>query len=87
MFEKSLNDLVRGIRAHKSNEASSQFRFVCAPRESSLSLSHQAVFIGQCMVEIKKELKQENMGLKCNAIAKLIYVRCYRDTRLRSKVM
>jgi AP-3 complex subunit delta-1 len=53
MFEKSLNDLVRGIRAHKSNEAA---------------------FIGQCMMEIKKELKQENMGIKCNAIAKLIYL-------------
>ena len=28
------------------------------------------------MMEIKKELKQENMGIKCNAIAKLIYVSC-----------
>ena len=27
------------------------------------------------MVEIKKELKQENMGIKSNAIAKLLYVR------------
>ena len=27
------------------------------------------------MVEIKKELKQENMGIKNNAIAKLLYVR------------
>ena len=26
------------------------------------------------MVEIKKELKQENMAIKSNAIAKLIYV-------------
>ena len=34
----------------------------------------QAVYIGQCMVEIKKELKQENMGIKNNAIAKLLYV-------------
>ena len=27
MFEKSLNDLVRGIRAHRSNEASFKMSF------------------------------------------------------------
>lgn len=39
-----------------------------------LSLHPQPQFIGQCMVEIKKELKQENMSIKSNAIAKLLYV-------------
>ena len=31
------------------------------------------------MVEIKKELKQENMSIKSNAIAKLLYVSCNRE--------
>ena len=34
----------------------------------------QAQYISQCMAEIKKELKQENMGVKANAISKLTYV-------------
>ena len=34
----------------------------------------QAQYISQCMGEIKKELKQENMGVKANAISKLTYV-------------
>ena len=41
MFEKSLNDLVRGIRAHKSNEASSQSHLsagVCILHPPSLCL-------------------------------------------------
>lgn len=41
---------------------------------TSLLSSIQAVYIGQCIVEIKKELKQENMSIKSNAIAKLLYV-------------
>lgn len=35
----------------------------------------QAQYISQCMTEIKRELKQENMGIKANAISKLTYVR------------
>ena len=93
MFEKSLNDLVRGIRAHKSNEASPHLAAILVPFTVRCIFVSQPAFIGQCMVEIKKELKQENMGIKCNAIAKLIYVSCLFPPPsenckfLRSKVM
>lgn len=53
MFEKTLGDLVRGIRSHKSNE-------------------HQ--YVSQCMTEIKKELKGDNLSAKANAISKLTYL-------------
>eukprot|EP00112_Aurelia_sp_Birch-Aquarium-sp1_P011804 Seg2482.5 transcript_id=Seg2482.5/GoldUCD/mRNA.D3Y31 product="AP-3 complex subunit delta-1" protein_id=Seg2482.5/GoldUCD/D3Y31 len=53
MFEKNLNDLVRGIRNNKNNEAK---------------------YINQCLEDIKQELRQENMNIKANAVAKLIYL-------------
>lgn len=53
MFEKNLNDLVRGLRNNKSNESK---------------------YITECLDEIKQELKQENMGIKANAILKLSYI-------------
>lgn len=36
----------------------------------------QAKYIGQCIEEIKEELRQENINVKCNAVAKLTYVSC-----------
>ena len=39
-----------------------------------VSLAHQHQYISQCMTEIKKELKQENMSIKANAVSKLTYV-------------
>ena len=53
MFEKSLSDLVRGIRAHKEDEAG---------------------YIAECIREIKKELRTDNMSNKANAVAKLTYL-------------
>jgi len=35
----------------------------------------QHQFISQCMTEIKKELKQENITVKATAVSKLTYVR------------
>lgn len=34
----------------------------------------QAKYIAQCIEEIKLELRQDNMNVKCNAVAKLTYV-------------
>lgn len=34
----------------------------------------QAKYIAQCMEEIKQELRQENVGVKATAVAKLTYV-------------
>jgi len=34
----------------------------------------QSKYITECLDEIKQELKQENMGIKANAILKLSYV-------------
>ena len=34
----------------------------------------QPQFIANCIVEIKKELKQENVMIKANAVSKLTYV-------------
>jgi len=34
----------------------------------------QPQFIASCMAEIKKELKQENVMIKANAVSKLTYV-------------
>ncbi|KAL3270684.1 hypothetical protein HHI36_021212 [Cryptolaemus montrouzieri] len=53
MFDKSLTDLVRGIRNNKENEAK---------------------YISQCMEDIKLELRQDNLSVKSNAIAKLTYL-------------
>ncbi|KAK6617430.1 hypothetical protein RUM43_014439 [Polyplax serrata] len=53
MFDKNLNDLVRGIRNNKDNEGK---------------------YIAQCIDEIKQELRQDNVSVKANAVAKLIYL-------------
>ncbi|CAM9790255.1 unnamed protein product [Lampetra fluviatilis] len=53
MFDKSLQDLVRGIRNHKDDE----------PK-----------YISMCIEEIKQELRQENIAVKANAVAKLGYL-------------
>lgn len=34
----------------------------------------QAKYISQCMEDIKQELRQDNLSVKSNAIAKLTYV-------------
>nr|XP_006815142.1 PREDICTED: AP-3 complex subunit delta-1-like [Saccoglossus kowalevskii] len=53
VLDKDLQDLVRGIRKHKDNEAK---------------------YIAQCIDEIKQELKQDNVAVKANAVAKLTYL-------------
>lgn len=37
-------------------------------------VSLQAKYIAQCIEEIKQELRQENISVKANAVAKLTYV-------------
>lgn len=39
-----------------------------------MTISLQAKYIAQCMEEIKLELRQDNINVKCNAVAKLTYV-------------
>lgn len=34
----------------------------------------QGKYIAQCIEEIKQELRQDNVSVKANAVAKLIYV-------------
>ncbi|XP_070562551.1 AP-3 complex subunit delta-1-like isoform X2 [Ptychodera flava] len=53
VLDKDLQDLVRGIRKNKDNEAK---------------------YIAQCIDEIKQELKQDNISVKANAVAKLTYL-------------
>uniref|UniRef100_A0A8C4QXJ2 Clathrin/coatomer adaptor adaptin-like N-terminal domain-containing protein n=1 Tax=Eptatretus burgeri TaxID=7764 RepID=A0A8C4QXJ2_EPTBU len=53
MFDKNLQDLVRGIRNHKDDESK---------------------YVAQCIDEVKQELKQDNIAVKANAIAKLNYL-------------
>ncbi|KAL1229491.1 AP-3 complex subunit [Trichinella spiralis] len=53
MFEKTLSDMIRGIRNSRENETK---------------------YIAQCMDEIKIELKNENIAVKANAVAKLTYL-------------
>lgn len=78
ILDKNLADLVRGIRNNKENEVCV---FVC---QSSYCLSihmsnwlsiwfKQVKYIAQCIEEIKAELKQENIAVKANAVAKLSY--------------
>ena len=47
----------------------------------------QAKYIAQCIEEIKLELRQDNMSVKCNAVAKLTYVSvcflCFLDFGIR----
>lgn len=38
-------------------------------------MTFQAKYIAQCIEEIKQELRQENISVKANAVAKLTYVR------------
>ncbi|XP_067642164.1 AP-3 complex subunit delta isoform X2 [Eurosta solidaginis] len=35
---------------------------------------NEAKYIAQCIEEIKQELRQDNMNVKCNAVAKLTYI-------------
>ncbi|XP_026669310.1 AP-3 complex subunit delta-1 isoform X2 [Ceratina calcarata] len=58
MFDKNLTDLVRGIRNNKENEVTNS----CAK------------YIAQCIEEIKQELRQDNVAVKANAVAKLTYL-------------
>lgn len=75
MFEKSMHDLVRGIRNNRQNEVRPHFRFdFIFMFQALLICMAQARYIASCIDEIKGELKQENMNVKANAVAKLLYV-------------
>jgi hypothetical protein len=43
----------------------------------SVCVIFQVKYIAQCIEEIKAELKQENIAVKANAVAKLSYVRLF----------
>ena len=70
MFNKSLNDLIRGIRNNKDNEVNCCVWFV-------ITTLPQGRYIAQCMEEIKVELRNDNSTVKANAVAKLCYVRSW----------
>ncbi|XP_049564485.1 AP-3 complex subunit delta-1 isoform X2 [Orcinus orca] len=89
MFDKNLQDLVRGIRNHKEDEILRLSRMeglwrpcrehACRRHFSnsicSLPLCHiLAKYISQCIDEIKQELKQDNIAVKANAVCKLTYL-------------
>jgi primosomal protein N'' len=43
--------------------------------KSDVTIFHlQAKYIAQCIEEIKQELRQDNIAVKANAVAKLTYV-------------
>ena len=60
LFDKNLNDLVRGIRNHKEDEGK---------------------YIASCLEEIKAELRQHNLSVKTNAVAKLTYLQVGTTTK------
>ncbi|KAJ7395577.1 AP-3 complex subunit delta-1 [Pitangus sulphuratus] len=76
MFDKNLQDLVRGIRNHKEDE----ILFPVLSVENGAfcdflsSVATQAKYISQCIDEIKQELKQDNIAVKANAVCKLTYL-------------
>ena len=52
---------------------------MCSPIFSALKRrfvkkKFQAKYIAQCIEEVKQELRQDNINVKCNAVAKLTYV-------------
>jgi len=73
IFDKSLHDLVRGIRNHKDNEVNYLFIFKFKINFLLLFFS-QAKYINEAIDEIKQELKQDNIAIKANAVNKLTYV-------------
>lgn len=89
MFDKNLTDLVRGIRNNKDNEVTLVNPVFLPVVYSFLSSATywisvdllQPKYIAQCMEEIKVELRQDNIAVKANAVAKLTYV----STRVISK--
>lgn len=88
MFDKNLTDLVRGIRNNKENEVSSLYPFFFFLRLSPLFFYlFQAKYIAQCMEDIKQELRQDNLSVKSNAIAKLTYVSFFQRGLLRITVL
>ncbi|MGH0173826.1 UNVERIFIED_CONTAM: hypothetical protein FKN15_066687 [Acipenser sinensis] len=85
MFDKNLQDLVRGIRNHKEDEA--KFISACIDeikhelKQDNIAVKANAVckltyakFISACIDEIKHELKQDNIAVKANAVCKLTYL-------------
>lgn len=77
MFDKNLTDLVRGIRNNKENEVCVLWGYVYNLLMSGFFLK-KAKYIAQCMEDIKQELRQDNLAVKSNAIAKLTYVNKFR---------
>lgn len=57
MWERTLQDLIRGLRAHKSS-----------PR------GELEAFLGECVEEIRGELRGREMDLKAEGVVKMCYV-------------
>ncbi len=62
MFEKSLVDLIRGIRAAGKSAA------------GSLTTTEEA-YISAALDEIRREVRVNDLDVKAQAISKLVYVR------------
>jgi hypothetical protein len=75
MFEKTLGDLIRGIRSHTEDEArAGEGRSGQALKTALTLLPWQTKFISTCMDECRKELRMADLDVKANAIAKLTYL-------------
>ena len=73
LFDKNLQDLVRGIRNHKETEVHLNGKFISELIKKFIFI--KAKYIAECIDEIKQELKQDNIAVKTNAILKLCYVK------------
>lgn len=82
MFDKNLTDLVRGIRNNKENEVKVTWYFPFFASHIDYYKLLQAKYISQCMEDIKQELRQDNLSVKSNAIAKLTYVSSYNNHKI-----
>lgn len=82
MFDKNLTDLVRGIRNNKENEVKVTSYFSSFASHIDYYKLLQAKYISQCMEDIKQELRQDNLSVKSNAIAKLTYVSSYNNYKI-----
>jgi AP-3 complex subunit delta-1 len=74
LFDKNMQDLVRGIRNHKENEVCCFTTNIFLKDLILKKIKIQSKYIADCIDEIKQELKQDNIAVKTNAISKLCYV-------------
>lgn len=69
------HELCKQKYLHELPELHKTYRKYCVPTNfTPYIFVFQAKYIAQCMEEIKVELRQDNIAVKSNAVAKLTYV-------------